>query len=132
MQLESLARIQLSAGRWAEAGPNVGEALRIASQVGNRVRLADCLGTAAVWAATYSPEAAAVLWGASRALGQAIGWDRVAIADIADSADTGSASDSLSTPPRCLPSVPSLDPSAPGWPTSEGRTCPSTPCSVGS
>ena len=95
MQLESLARIQLTTGRWAEAGPNIGEALRIASEVGNRVRLADCLGTAAVWAASHNPEAAAVLWGASRALSQAIGWDRLAIADITDSADAGSAADSL-------------------------------------
>jgi predicted ATPase/DNA-binding CsgD family transcriptional regulator len=95
MQLESLARIQLTTGRWAEAGPNVGEALRIASEVGNRVRLADCLGTAAVWAANHTPEEAAVLWGASRALSQAIGWYRLAIADITDSADTGSAQDAL-------------------------------------
>jgi DNA-binding CsgD family transcriptional regulator len=95
MQLESLARIQLTTRRWAEAGPNVGEALRIASEVGNRVRLADCLGTAAVWAANRNPEDAAVLWGASRALSQVIGWNRLAIADITDSADTGSASDSL-------------------------------------
>jgi predicted ATPase/DNA-binding CsgD family transcriptional regulator len=95
MQLESLARIQLTTGRWAEAGPNVGEALRIASEVGNRVRLADCLGTAAVWAASHNPEAAATLWGASRALSKAIGWDRPAIADITDSADAGSAADSL-------------------------------------
>ena len=95
MQLESLARIQLTTRRWAEAGPNVGEALRIASEVGNRVRLADCLGTAAVWAANRNPEEAAVLWGASRALSQAIGSNRLAIADITDSADTGSASDSL-------------------------------------
>jgi non-specific serine/threonine protein kinase len=95
MQLESLARIQLAAERWAEAGPNISEALRIASEVGNRLRLADCLGTAAVWAANHNPEAAAVLWGASRALSQAIGFNRLAIADITDSADEGSASDSL-------------------------------------
>jgi predicted ATPase/DNA-binding CsgD family transcriptional regulator len=95
MQLESLARIQLTTGRPAEAGPNIGEALRIASEVGNRVRLADCLGTAAVWAASRNPEAAAVLWGASRALSKAIGWNRLAIADITDSADAGSAADSL-------------------------------------
>ncbi len=95
MGLESLARIQLTAGRWAEAGPNISEALRIASEIGNRLRLADCLGTAAVWAASHNPEAAAVLWGASRALSQAIGWIRVAIAGITDSADAGSVSDSL-------------------------------------
>jgi non-specific serine/threonine protein kinase len=94
MQLESLARIQLRAGRWEEAGPNIGEALRIASEVGNRLRLADSLGTAAVWAARHDPETAAVLWGASRALGQAIGTIRLAITDIIDSADVCSASDS--------------------------------------
>ena len=95
MALESLARIQLTVGRWAKAGPNISEALRIASEIGNRLRLADCLGTAAVWAASHNPEAAAVLWGASRALSQAVGWTRVAIADITDRADTGSAADSL-------------------------------------
>jgi DNA-binding CsgD family transcriptional regulator len=94
MALESLARIQLTTGRWAEAGPNIGDALRIASEVGNRLRLADCLATAAVWATGHDPEAAAVLWGASRALSRAIGWHRLPIADITDNADTGSASDS--------------------------------------
>ena len=95
MQLESLARIELASGRWTEAGPNIGEALRIAAEVGNLLRLADCLGTAAVWAANHDDEAAAVLWGASRALSQAIGFNRLAITDITDSADTGSAADSL-------------------------------------
>ena len=95
MALESLARIQLTTGRWAEAGTNVGESLRIASEVGNRLRLADCLGTAAVWAADHNPEAAAVLWGASCALSEAVGFHRLAIADIIDSSDEGSAADSL-------------------------------------
>src|SRR5258708_9754519 len=95
MGLEGLARVQLTAGRGAEAGTNIGEALRIASEIGNRLRLADCLGTAAVWAANHNPEAAAVLWGASGALSQAIGWNRLPIADITDSADAGRAADSL-------------------------------------
>lgn len=95
MALESLARVYLTTGRWAEAGPNIGEALRIASEVGNRLRLADCLGTAAVWAADHNPEAAAVLWGASSALSKAVGFNRLPIADITDSADEGSAADSL-------------------------------------
>jgi len=95
MVLESLARIYLTTGRRAAAGPYLGEALRIASEVGNRLRLADCLGTAAVWAADHDPESAAVLWGASCALSKALGFNRLPITDITNSADEGSAADSL-------------------------------------
>jgi predicted ATPase/DNA-binding CsgD family transcriptional regulator len=94
MQLESLARIALKTGRREEAGPQIREAIRIASEVGNRLRLTDCLGTAAVWAGPGDPETAAVFWGASRALGEQIGTVRLAITDIIDVSDTVSAADS--------------------------------------
>ena len=87
MQLEALARIELKTGRREEAGPDIGEAIRIASEIGDRLRLVDCLGTAAVWAAHRDPETAAVLWGAGRTLGQTIGTIRLAIADIIDVTD---------------------------------------------
>jgi predicted ATPase/DNA-binding CsgD family transcriptional regulator len=94
-QLEALARIELKTGRREEAGPCIGEAIRISSEIGDRLRLVDSLGTAAVWAAHRNPETAAVLWGASRALGQTIGTMRLAIADIIDFTDAESATDSL-------------------------------------
>jgi len=95
MQLEDLARIELKTGRLEEAGPYIDEAIRISSEIGDRLRLVDSLGTAAVWAAHHNPETAAVLWGASRTLGQTIGTIRLAIADIIDSTDAESTSDSL-------------------------------------
>ena len=94
MQLESLARIALKTGRREQAGPQIREAARIASEVGNRLRLTDCLGTAAVWAGHGDPETAAVFWGAGRALGEQIGTIRLAITDIIDVSDTVSAADS--------------------------------------
>ena len=94
MQLESLARIALKTGRREEARPRIREAIRIASEVGEWLGLADCLGTAAVWAAHSDPETAAVLWGAGRALGEQTGTIRLAITDITDVSDTVSAADS--------------------------------------
>jgi len=94
-QLEALARIELKTGRREEAGPDIGEAIRISSEIGDRLRLVDCLGTAAVWAAHRNPETAAVLWGAGRTLGQTIGTIRLGIADIIDFTDAYCASCSL-------------------------------------
>jgi DNA-binding CsgD family transcriptional regulator len=93
-ELEALARIELKTGRREEAGPDIGEAIRISTEISDRQRLVDCLGTAAVWAAHRDPETAAVLWGSGRALGQTIGTNLLAIADIIDHTDPKSASDS--------------------------------------
>jgi non-specific serine/threonine protein kinase len=99
-QLEALARIELRTGREEEARSHVGETIRIAAEIGDRVRLMDCLSTAAVWAAHRDPETAAVLWGAGRALSDTIGGQRLALTDITDISDSISASDSqFYTPP---------------------------------
>jgi DNA-binding CsgD family transcriptional regulator len=94
MQLETLARIEVTTKRWEQAAEHLGEATRISAEVGEPLKLADCLATAAVWASGASPEAAAVLWGAGRAVAETIFPYRVPLADVVDSTDTVSAEDS--------------------------------------
>ena len=100
MQLESLARIEIKLGRRHAAAEHIEEATRISAEVGERLRLADCLATAAVWASAERPEDAALLWGAGRACADTISPYRVPIADIVDRSDLTSAEDSdFFTPP---------------------------------
>jgi DNA-binding CsgD family transcriptional regulator len=94
MQLESLARIEIKTQRWAEAAGHIDAATRISAEVGESLKLADCLATAAVWAARQKPENAAVLWGAGRAVADSILPYRVPLAEIVDRTDLVSAEDS--------------------------------------
>jgi DNA-binding CsgD family transcriptional regulator/tetratricopeptide (TPR) repeat protein len=94
MQLESLARIEFKTGRTEQAGLHLTEATHISVETGERLKLADCLATAAVLVAEHQPETAAVLWGAGRAVADTVCDYRVAIADMTDRADVISAEDS--------------------------------------
>lgn len=94
-QLDTLARIEISTGRLVDSGLHLAEALRVAFDIGDRLRLADCFATAAVWAGTSRADDAAVLWGAYRAVAASWGWRPVRLVDIVDRADLDSAYDSL-------------------------------------
>jgi non-specific serine/threonine protein kinase len=100
MQLETLARIEIRTRRWGPAAEHLSEATRISAEIGEPLKLADCLATAAVWAAERNPEQAAMLWGAGRAISDLIRPYRVPLMDIVDTSDEDSADDSaFYTPP---------------------------------
>lgn len=94
MQLETLARIEIRTQHTDRAAEHLAEATRISAEIGEPLKLADCLATAAVWVAERSPEHAATLWGAGRAISDLIGPYRVPLADIIDISDRDSADDS--------------------------------------
>ena len=62
---------------------------------GERIKIADCLATAAVLAAHDNLESAAVLWGAGRAVADTIVPYRVPLTKITDCADVVSVEDSV-------------------------------------
>jgi non-specific serine/threonine protein kinase len=93
MQLESLARIEIKTQRREHAAEHLNDATRISAEVGEAVKLADCLATAAVWAAKQNPQNAAVLWGAGRAVAETILPYLVPLAEMVDRADVTSAED---------------------------------------
>ncbi len=94
VQLEGLARVEMRTGRTKLAGEHLEEAIRISTEIGDRLRLADCLSDVAVWAMPDRPVEAAVLWGASRAILAQLGIPGLALTDIAEQADPGCAYDS--------------------------------------
>lgn len=94
-QLDGLARLELATGRMNEAINHAAEAITIAFDIGDRLRLADCFRIAAVWAETTRPEDGAVLWGAYRTLAASIGFSTIPLVEIVDEADHDSAYDSM-------------------------------------
>jgi predicted ATPase len=83
-QLEGLAWVEIRTGRSKEAGEHLDEAIRISTEIGDRLRLADCLSDVAVWTMPGRPEDAAVLWGASRAILGVLGISGLRLTEIRD------------------------------------------------
>jgi predicted ATPase/DNA-binding CsgD family transcriptional regulator len=99
-QLDGLSRVEIRTARMLEAGVHLEEAIRAAAEIGDRLRLMDCVAVVAVWAMAHRPRDSAVLWGASRSMAESLGMTRPAITKIRDRADPDSAYDSvfLTTP----------------------------------
>jgi predicted ATPase/DNA-binding CsgD family transcriptional regulator len=72
--LLALAHIQIRKRQWADAAANLDAAMLVWFELGGKLELADCLENATVWAAASRPEASAILYGATRALYQTIGF----------------------------------------------------------
>jgi DNA-binding CsgD family transcriptional regulator len=108
--LEGLARVELRTGRRSPAREHLWDAIKSSAEIGDRLRVADCLSDLAVWVMPERPQVAAELWGAGRAMLASIGIPRPALDEITDRADPGSAYDSDFLTGRILPVLDALGP----------------------